>query len=294
MKDARIAKRVNVEEYINITDLLEKLRLFEDGNLKRAAIVLFGKDPGKFYPNIAVKIGKFGESDTDLKFHEVKEGNLIQLKDLIGEILNAKFLIHPIDFIGMQRVERDEYPIAAIREMILNALVHRNYMGAPTQIRLYDNNFSVWNDGGLPEGISEEDLRKVHRSKPRNPLIADACFKAGYIDSWGRGTIKIIESCKEAGLPEPLLKEEQGGFLCTIFKDRFTEEQLKNLGLTERQIKSVEYLKKNRKITNSDYQKLCDVSERTALRDLDGLSTKGILQKKGEKKGTYYELNRGG
>jgi len=294
LKDARIAKRVNVEEYINITDLLEKLRLFEDGSLKRAAIVLFGKDPGKFYPNIAVKIGKFGESDTDLKFHEVKEGNLIQLKDLIGEILNAKFLIHPIDFIGMQRVERDEYPIAAIREMILNALVHRNYMGAPTQIRLYDNNFSVWNDGGLPEGISEEDLRKVHRSKPRNPLIADTCFKAGYIDSWGRGTIKIIESCKEAGLPEPLLKEEQGGFLCTIFKDRFTEEQLKNLGLTERQIKSVEYLKKNRKITNSDYQKLCDVSERTALRDLDGLSTKGILQKKGEKKGTYYELNRGG
>ena len=294
LKDARIAKRVNVEEYINITDLLEKLRLFEDGSLKRAAIVLFGKDPGKFYPNIAVKIGKFGESDTDLKFHEVKEGNLIQLKDLIGEILNAKFLVHPIDFIGMQRVERDEYPIAAIREIILNALVHRNYMGAPTQIRLYDNNFSVWNDGGLPEGISEEDLRKVHRSKPRNPLIADTCFKAGYIDSWGRGTIKIIESCKEAGLPEPLLKEEQGGFLCTIFKDRFTEEQLKNLGLTERQIKSVEYLKKNRKITNSDYQKLCDVSERTALRDLDGLSTKGILQKKGEKKGTYYELNRGG
>jgi len=294
LKDARIAKRVNVEEYINITDLLEKLRLFEDGSLKRAAIVLFGKDPGKFYPNIAVKIGKFGESDTDLKFHEVKEGNLIQLKDLIGEILNAKFLIHPIDFIGMQRVERDEYPIAAIREMILNALVHRNYMGAPTQIRLYDNNFSVWNDGGLPEGISEEDLRKVHRSKPRNPLIADTCFKAGYIDSWGRGTIKIIESCKEAGLPEPLLKEEQGGFLCTIFKDRFTEEQLKNLGLTERQIKSVEYLKKNRKITNSDYQKLCDVSERTALRDLDGLSTKGILQKKGEKKGTYYELSSGG
>ena len=91
-----------------------------------------------------------------------------------------------------------------------------------------------------------------------------------------------------------MLKEEQGGFLCTIFKDRFTEEQLKNLGLNERQIKSIEYLKKNRKITNSDYQKLCDVSERTTLRDLDELSTKGILQKKGEKKGTYYELSRGG
>ncbi len=294
LKDARIAKRINVEDNISISDLLEKLRLLEDGYLKRAAIVLFGKDPGKFYPNMAVKIGKFGESDADLKFHEVVEGNLMQLKDGIGEMLNAKFFIHPIDFMGMQRVELYEYPVAALREMILNALVHRNYMGAPTQIRLYEENFGVWNDGGLPEGISEEDLKKVHRSKPRNPLLADVCFKAGYIDSWGRGTIKIIEACEEAELPEPVLKEEQGGFLSKIFKDRFTEEQLKKTGLNERQIKAVEYVKKNRKITNSDYQKLCEVSERTALRDLDELSAKGILQKKGEKKGTYYELHNGG
>ena len=294
LKDARIVKRINVEDYINISNLLEKLRLLEDGHLKRAAIVLFGKDPGKFYPNIAVKIGKFGETDADLKFHEVVEGNLIQLKERIGEMLNAKFLIHPIDFMGMQRVELDEYPIAAVREMILNALVHRNYMGAPTQIRLYDDNFSVWNDGGLPEGISEEDLKKVHRSKPRNPLLADVCFKAGYIDSWGRGTIKIIEACKESGLPEPVFKEEQSGFLSKIFKDRFTEEHLTKVGLNKRQVKAVEYVKKNRKITNSDYQKLCEVSERTALRDLDELSSKGILQKKGEKKGTYYELSNGG
>ena len=183
LKDARIVKRINVEDDIAISDLLEKLHLLEDGHLKRAAIVLFGKDPGKFYLNMAVKIGKFGEKDADLKFHEVIEGNLVKLKDRIGEMLNAKFFIHPIDFMGMQRVERDEYPIAAVCEMILNALVHRNYMGAPTQIRLYNDNFSVWNDGGLPEGISEEDLKKIHRSKPRNPLLAYVCFKAGYIDS---------------------------------------------------------------------------------------------------------------
>ena len=183
LKDARIVKRINVEDDIAISDLLEKLHLLEDGHLKRAAIVFFGKDPGKFYPNMAVKIGKFGEKDADLKFHEVIEGNLAKLKDRIGEMLNAKFFIHPIDFMGMQRVERDEYPIAAVCEIILNALVHRNYMGAPTQIRLYNDNFSVWNDGGLPEGISEEDLKKIHRSKPRNPLLAYVCFKAGYIDS---------------------------------------------------------------------------------------------------------------
>ena len=66
-----------MEDDISITHLLDKLRLFEDGHLKRAAIVMFGKDPGKFYPNMAVKIGKFGESDADLKFPEVVESNLI-------------------------------------------------------------------------------------------------------------------------------------------------------------------------------------------------------------------------
>lgn len=91
LKDASIAKRINVENDIVIPDLLEKLRLLEEGHLKRAAIVLFGKDPGKFYPDTAVKLGRFGESDTDLKFHEVVEGNLIQLKERIGEMLNAKF-----------------------------------------------------------------------------------------------------------------------------------------------------------------------------------------------------------
>lgn len=294
LRDARRVKRINVEETINTQELLEKLRLLEGGYLKKAALIMFGKDPGKFYPNLSIKIGKFGETDADLKFHEVVEGNLIQIIHLIGEILNSKFFVHPIDFMGMQRVERDEYPVAAIREMILNALIHRNFMGASTQIRLYDHSFSVWNDGGLPDGITEEDLKRVHRSKPRNPLIADTCFKAGYIDSWGRGTIRIIEACKQAGLADPVLKEEQGGFLSSIFKDRFTLEQLRKIGLDERQIKAVEYVKKNGSITNSEYKKLCNVSGRTALRHLGELSTKSVLQKKGKKKGTYYEMINGG
>ena len=283
LKDASKAKRIIVENDISIHNLLEKLRLIEDGNLKRSAIVLFGKDPGKFYPNMAVKIGKFGESDADLKFHEVIEGNLIQIKERIEEMLNAKFFIHPIDFEGMQRVEKDEYPVAAVREMILNALVHRNYMGAQTQIRLYDYHFSVWNDGGLPDGITEEDLKKVHRSKPRSPLVADVCFKGGYIDAWGRGTIKIIESCQEAGLPEPVLKEEQGGFLSEIFKDRFTKDGLRKLELTERQIEAVLYTKKYGNITNSKYQEIANVSKATASRDIKVLEEKGLLKNIGTK-----------
>ena len=294
LKDASKAKRIIVENDISIHNLLEKLRLIEDGKLKRSAIVLFGKDPGKFYPNTAVKIGKFGDTDADLKFHEVIEGNLIQMKERIEEMLNAKFFIHPINFEGMQRVERDEYPVAAVREMILNALVHRNYMGAQTQIRLYDNNFSVWNDGGLPDGITEEDLKKIHRSKPRSPLIADACFKGGYIDSWGRGTIKIIESCQEAGLLEPVLKEEQGGFLSKILKNWLTKDGLKKLELTERQIEAVLYTKKYGDITNSKYQEIANVSKATASRDIKVLEEKGLLKNIGTKgSSAIYKINVG-
>jgi ATP-dependent DNA helicase RecG len=164
-------------------------------------------------------------------------------------------------------------------------------MGAPSQIRLYDDHFSVWNDGGLPEGITEEDLKKLHRSKPRNPLIADTCFKAGYIDSWGRGTIKIIEACLEAGLPEPILKEDQGGFLSKIFKDRFTEDQLRKMGLNDRQIEAVKYVKKNGKITNKEYQGNLKVSRITATRDLTELVAKNILRSSETKgAGSYYVL----
>lgn len=294
LKDAEKAKRIIVEDDINIQSLLEKLRLIEDGNLKRSAIIMFGKDPGKFYPNTAVKIGKFGKSDSDLKFHEVIEGNLILMKERIEEMLNAKFLIHPIDFEGMQRVERDEYPVAAVREMILNALIHRNYTGSQTQIRLYDGHFSVWNDGGLPDGITEEDLKKIHRSKPRSPLIADVCFKGGYIDAWGRGTIKIIESCQEAGLPEPVLIEEQGGFLSKIFRDWFAEESLRKLEINERQIKAVLYTKHHGNITNSIYQKIANISKATAGRDIKMLEKKGLLINIGTKgSSAIYKINVG-
>ena len=74
----------------------------------------------------------------------------------------------------------------------------------------------MWNDGTLPYDITEEDLKITHMSKPRNTLIAYACFLGGYIDSWGRGTIKIIDACKANNMPAPEMRNEQGGFV-TIF-----------------------------------------------------------------------------
>ena len=290
-KAAERSGRLPDEDNISLKDFLDKLRLTENERIKRAAVVLFGKDPGRFYPNQIVKIGRFGKSDDDLKFQEVIEGNLLYLLTETSEQLNRKFLTKQIDFEGLQRIEKGEYPVAAVREMILNALVHRDYMGTSVQIRIYDDKFSIWNQGTLPEGLSLEALKRQHPSLPHNPLIADICFKGGYIDAWGRGTIKILEACRAAELPEPLITERDGGFLVELFKDRFTEEQLKKSKLNDRQIKAILYIKENGRITNSDYQKLNGVSKSTSTRDIGDLESKGFISNKGSKgSSAVYEL----
>jgi len=205
--------------------------------------------------------------------------------------LNSKFFKHPIDFIGLQRFESDEYPVEAIREMILNALVHRSYLGSFTQIKVFDNKIEIWNDGGLPEGITEDNLRHSHASKPRNPIIADVFFKAGYIDTWGRGTITIIESCKLSNLPEPILIEKNGGFLVSISKNKYTREILEQMGLNKRQLKAIEFIKTNVRITNKEYQGINDCARNTASNDLKDLVERNLLKSSDIKgAGSFYQL----
>lgn len=295
LRKAEEAGRLPEIDGLTSPELLEKLRLAKNGRLKRAAIVLFGKDPGAFYPNTFVKIGKFADNGFEIRFQEAEEGNLIQVLDKVLRTLDNKFLIRNISFEGMNRIETLEYPVPALREMLLNALVHRNYMGAPTQIRVYDNKLTVWNHGTLPEGMTLDKLTKPHSSYPRNPILAEACFRGGYIDSWGSGIMKIVDSCKAAGLPAPLMEEDGGGFIVQVNKDRFSEEELRQLGLNERQIKAVLYVKEKGKITNLQYLEINgDITDRTALRDLDSLIENAVFQRIGDKKASYYKLVRVG
>jgi ATP-dependent DNA helicase RecG len=291
LKASENAGRLPENNGLSIPELFEKLRLTENGQLKRSAIVLFGKDPGKFYPNTFVKIGRFGKDDADLKFQETEEGNLIVLLQAVLNQLNHKFLIKTIEFEGMHRIEKGEYPVAAIREMLLNALVHRNYIGAPIQIRVYEDKISIWNEGALPDGLTLDALKRSHSSRPRNPIIADVCFRGGYIDAWGRGTIKIIDTCILADLPEPEMIELDGGFSITLFKDNISPEKLRKLGLNHRQVKAVLLVKQNGRITNREYQETFAVARMTATRDLTELVDKGILNSSETKgAGSYYEL----
>ena len=292
LKASENAGRLPVDKGLTLPELFEKLRLTDNGQLKRAAIILFGKDPAKFYPNTFVKIGRFGKDEADLKFQETEEGNLIVLLQSVLTQLDHKFLIRKIEFEGMNRIEKGEYPVPAMREMLLNALVHRNYMGAPIQIRVYDDKISIWNEGSLPDGLTLDALKRSHASRPRNPVIADVSFKGGFIDAWGRGTIKILDTCKQAGLPEPDMQEQDGGFIITIFKNNLTEELLSKLGLNLRQVKAVLFVEEFAKITNRQYQEINNCSRNTASNDLaDLVINKKILVSSEQKgAGSFYIL----
>ena len=164
-------------------------------------------------------------------------------------------------------------------------------MGAPTQLRVYDNKLTLWNHGTLPEGITIDKLTKPHSSFPRNPILAEACFRGGFIDAWGSGIMKIMDSCKIAGLPTPVIEEDCGGLIVRLFKDNLLEEQLIKLGLNRRQVKAVLYVKEKGKITNKEYQQINDISNRTASREMSELVSFNIVEQSGNfGAGSYFQL----
>jgi ATP-dependent DNA helicase RecG len=131
-----------------------------------------------------------------------------------------------------------------------------------------------------------------HSSKPFNPDVANALFRSGYIECWGRGSSKMTEQCFNFGLPAPLFFFKSSGFWVEFRKDIFNHSQLKEFGLNERQIKAILFVKDNGKINNSDFQTLNSVSKATAIRDLTYFIEKfKILDRRGEVgEGTNYVL----
>jgi ATP-dependent DNA helicase RecG len=201
-----------------------------------------------------------------------------------------------ITFEDFQRLENDLYPISALREMLLNALVHRTYMGATIQMRVYDDRLSIWNEGALPCGLSLEDLKKEHSSRPRNPLLANACFLGGYIDAWGRGTLKIINACRDAGLPEPEMIEKNGGVSMTLFAHPLSSEVGEKVGekvgenITENQRLILDILRKNPYASAKILTDSVGISMRKIEVNLKKLKEKNLLKRIGPAKGGHWEV----
>ncbi|MEX0813719.1 MAG: ATP-binding protein [Chitinophagales bacterium] len=284
-------KRVPGIENEDTHSVLKKLHLIDtEGHLKRAAILLFGNDPLKYYHSAYFKIGKF-MSDTDLVTDDVIEGNLFDQLDLILEVLRVKYLRLMVKgYKDWKRIEEYEYPEDAMREAVINALIHKDYTGSHTQMKIYPDKIMLWNPGTLLEGITIKQLRASHQSVLRNELICNAFYKASLIESWGRGTVQITENCLEAGLPEPEFREAFGGFEVIFYQDKYTEKYLKDLGLNERQVKAVNHIKNIGKITNKTYQEINSVSNKTAYMELAEIVDLQILKVQGKGRSISYTL----
>jgi ATP-dependent DNA helicase RecG len=289
---AQMSKRVD-EGILNdsLEILLNDLQLIENNFLKRAAILLFHPKPEMFVQGAYIKIGFF-RADDDLAFQDEVHGGLMEQIDKTEDLLKTKYSVYAIDYKGMSRVEKPPFPEKAIREALLNAIVHKDYSDpTPIQISVYADHIVFWNPGQLPENWTVETLKTKHASKPFNPGIANALFRCGDIEAWGRGTLKMInEAIINKSLP-PEFNVSPSEFSISFYKDVKLAMVTKGINLNLAPI--IEYVIENGEITNSEVQKLLKVSKRTASRYLNELE-KSYLKKMGETGvGTVYVIKAG-
>ena len=260
-----------------------------DEKLTRALIFLFGKKPQTFFITAQSRVGRF-KTPTEILDTVIADGNLFkQLDTLMNAIkkhLNVRFEIK-----GIERKDVWDYPLEALREAVINALIHKDYLStAEIQIKIYDDRLWIWNPGKLPKQLTIESLKTEHSSFPKNPLIASVFYYAGFIERWGSGTKRMIDLCKVQGLPEPEFKEEFCGISVYFRKDIYTEEYLRKFGLNERQIKAVMYVKERGRITNKEYQAINNVSNKTAYLELSNTVERAVFKVEGRGKSTIYTL----
>ncbi|MCY4427525.1 MAG: ATP-dependent DNA helicase [Halieaceae bacterium] len=214
---ATASGRVNEGALQDKTDaLLESLQLRDGQYFKRAAALLFSDNPERHVSGAYIKVGFF-VTDDDLRYQDEIHGNLFSQAEKTLEIMFSKYLKGYISYAGLQRRETFLFPYLALREALLHAIVHKDYSsGIPTQISVYDDKVVLWNSGQLPQDWTLEQLLGKHPSAPCNPLIADAFFRAGYIESWGRGIEKINHECRQHGIEPPLYDTGMSGLMLTF------------------------------------------------------------------------------
>lgn len=276
--------------------LLETLGCIRNGRPWKGGILLFGKNPQKFFPNTFIAVARYKGINVGTERLDYKEfdGNLFQQIDDCDKYIKEHIAV--MSRLLPDRVERQdipEYGWFSIRELITNAVCHRDYFerGSKVIIKMFDNKIEFYNPGGLPEEITPKNITKKQFS--RNPVIARVLAKAGYIEELGEGWDKLIEEHKNHPLkpPMPNIDADKQSVLVAIFsvKDKF--RKIETIDLNERQRRALEYLATHVRITNKEYCKLNpNITDRTARNDLNDLLEKKILIARGKKKGRYYEL----
>ncbi|OGS20214.1 MAG: hypothetical protein A2252_06340 [Elusimicrobia bacterium RIFOXYA2_FULL_39_19] len=288
---ANTTGRRKIPKTETVHQILNKLELVYNDTPTWASLLLFGKRPMRYMQQAVIHCGRF-KNETLVIDDDMIEGSLTdqieQAMDFIKKNIRLKFVMTG----EPRRKSIWDYPLDAIREALVNAVCHRDYLVSSTiSVRIFDDRLEIWNPGSLFPGVKVEDLYKPHDSHIRNKGIAKVFFDIEFVERWGSGIGKMINLCEGAGVPVPAIKERQQGFHITFSQDIYTEEYLQKLGLNDRQKSAIKYIKENKEINLSIFKELHkEVSEKTLYRDLIGLVEKGLTKESGTTKGRKYLL----
>ncbi|MCK5040547.1 MAG: DeoR family transcriptional regulator, partial [Candidatus Aenigmarchaeota archaeon] len=274
-------------KYTSKKDVLEKLELIRDDKLTNASIILFGKNPSKYFSLLNLRCASFlgeNKASTTLDMTDF-DGDLFELitkaEQYILQYINVGMRLN-----GLRRVDVPEINKEAFREAIINAFCHRDYsIPQEVQIAIFKNKVEILNPGRLYAGLSIKDILSKPISERRNPLIADIFHKVDFVEKGGTGIGKIRRL-------EPKTKfEEISDFFLVTFKRK--ERGVENVpeNVPEKRLDNIlRLMGGDGKISIPILAKECNVNEKTIKRDISKLKELKLIKRVGPDKGGHWEV----
>ncbi len=274
------------------TQQLGALDLMAEGWPSQAALALFvtERSARRFLPQSKAQFAEF-EDETLANMANKREetGGALRLVDRLVEVVRARLPIaarlHPDT---IHRDEETPYPLPAVREAIVNALMHRDYADAgAVRVSLFPDRLEVWNPGRLQEAYLREPEARL-ASRPSNPDVARVFNLLGYAEAMGIGLWRIRQEMAEAGLPEPTWTNQSGGVLLTLRKTALPKPDASTLH--PRLIAFLSRVAPGERFTTTEYRDrfASDVTARSARNDLRTLLDLGYLRQEGQRRSTTY------
>jgi ATP-dependent DNA helicase RecG len=265
-----------------------------------AGLLLFAQTVDRFFPQCEITLVRYrGREMSDEFIREDVRDTLVEAIRR-AELWLSEHMRRGSRMVGFTREDWTQLPLGAVREVLVNAVAHRDYSvrGEGIRLALFGDRLECYSPGRLPGHITLQNL--VAERFSRNEIVVQVLADHGLIERLGYGIDRVLRQMAEAGLPPPEFRETAAGFLATLYGQTGDDQtdaggvdvsEWRRQGLNERQIGALLHLVEQRRITNRDMQDMApDVSSETIRRDLADLVERGLLLRVGDKRGAYYIL----
>ena len=289
----RISEKGRIQLNGSTRENLVKLKLIKEGIPTNAAMLLFAKDPLMY----DIHVGRLKTSSLILDDRIIRNTLFEAVDETMRYIIGHLKVAYEITGGTTQRTEIFEYPLTALRELVLNAIIHREYTSPiDIQIKIFDNKITIFNPGKLYGNLTVQDLhRDDYQASARNKLVVEAFYLTGDIEKYGTGYSRVRQVIKEYPTMTFEYQEVANGFLVElnykIQKNSTVTENVTENVTEKRQRQILSIIKSIPQITTTQLALLQHVTSRTILRDLDALKSQGKLRRVGGDKGGYWEIN---